>query len=144
MRELWVRIVAGITGALVLLLAAAFAWLQSPSVPVVAPAVPAAAPPAALVEAGRAVYEAQGCAMCHAIAGEGNPRFPLDGVGGRRDARELRDWVLATGAAEAQLSARAARMKQAYRALPEYDIEALVAYMQSLVGALHQVDDQGH
>lgn len=132
MRELWVRIVAGITGALVLLLALAFAWLQSPPTPVAAPAMPAAASPPALVEAGHAVYEAQGCAMCHAIAGEGNPRYPLDGVGGRRDAAELRDWILATGAAEEALPARAARMKQDYRALAGSELDALVAYLQSL------------
>jgi len=132
MRELWVRIVATLTGMLVIMLALVFAWLQSPRVPFTAPAVAPATPPPALVEAGRAVYAAQGCAMCHAIAGEGNPRYPLDGAGERRDAAGLRDWILATGAAEAELPARAAGRKQAYRALPDEQLGALVAYMQSL------------
>jgi mono/diheme cytochrome c family protein len=132
MRELWVRIVAVITGALVLLLALAFASLQSPPTPVAAPAMLAAAPPPALVEIGHSVYEAQGCSMCHAIAGEGNPRYPLDGVGGRHDMAELRDWILATGMAEETLPARAARMKQDYRALGDVELNALVAYLQSL------------
>ncbi|MCL4800308.1 MAG: c-type cytochrome [Burkholderiales bacterium] len=133
MREFWVRIVAAIAGTGVVLLALAFAWLQNPHPPAAAPAAaPPAAPAAALVEAGRAFYAAEGCAMCHAIAGEGNPRFPLDGVGARRDAAELRDWILATGTAAEALSARAVRMKQGYRALGEAELEALVAYMQSL------------
>jgi len=135
MRELWVRIVAATAGTGVVLLALAFAWLQNPHPPAAAPAAaPPAAPTAAPapVEAGRAIYAAEGCAMCHEIAGEGNPRFPLDGVGARRDAAELRDWILATGAAAEALSARAVRMKQGYRALGEAELEALVAYMQSL------------
>lgn len=135
MRELWVRIVAGITGALVLLLALAFAWLQNPRAPVAAPAVPAAAPPPALVEQGRRVYTEQGCALCHAIAGKGNPRSPLDGVGARHDAQALRDWILARGAAETALPARAVRGKHDYRALAGSELDALVAYLQSLGGA---------
>lgn len=132
MRELWVRIMAAITGTLVTLLALAFAWLQGPRGPAVPPTVVVATLPPALVEAGRAVYEAQGCALCHAIAGKGNPRYPLDGVGGRRDSAALRDWIIATGAAEEALPARAARMKRSYRNLADEELDALVAYMQSL------------
>jgi len=132
MREFWVRIVAALTGVLVTLLALTFAWVQTPRSPTEAAAVEAAALPAALVEAGRAVYEAEGCAGCHAIAGEGNPRLPLDGIGSRRDAAALRDWILATGAVEADLGTRAARVKQGYRALSNDELEALVVYMQSL------------
>ena len=137
MREWWVRILAGLTGALVLLLALAFAWRHGPREPAAAVAAAAAMPPPpqALVEAGRAVYDAQGCAMCHAIAGEGNPRLPLDGVGGRRSDQALRDWILATGTAEAQLAARAVRMKSAYRDLGDAELDALVAYMRSLGSA---------
>lgn len=132
MREFWVRIVAALTGVLVTLLALTFAWVQTPRAPTEAPAVDAAALPAALVEAGRAVYEAEGCAGCHAIAGEGNPRLPLDGVGSRRDAAALRDWILATGTAEADLPTRTARVKQKYSALSKDEQDALITYMQSL------------
>ena len=131
MRERWVRIVAALTGALVVLLAASFAWVQTPRAPAEAAATEAAKPPAALVEAGRAIYEEQGCAMCHAIGGQGNPRAPLDGVGSRHDAAALRDWILATGEAGAKLPARTARMKQDYRALAAQELDALVAYLQS-------------
>lgn len=123
MREMWAKIVAVLTGVLATLLA--FAWVQNPRAPATAPATPPA-----LVKAGHALYQAQGCPMCHAIAGEGNPRYPLDGVGGRRDAAALRDWMLATRPAAEALPARAARMKQTYRALAEDEIDALVAYLR--------------
>lgn len=137
MREIWVRTVAALTGVLVTLLALGFALMQNPrapaGIPAAAPAGPA--PPPALVETGRRVYQEQNCSMCHAIAGEGNPRFPLDGVGARRDAAELRNWILATGPAGEALSSRAVRAKSAYRDLDDAALDALVAYMQSLGSA---------
>lgn len=131
------RIVAALTGVLVTLLALGFALVQNPRVPADSPAAPPPAlePPPALVEAGRRAYEEQDCAMCHAIAGEGNPRLPLDGVGARRDAAGLRDWILGSGASADALPARAQRAKSAYRQLDGATLDALVAYMQSLGNA---------
>ncbi|MEW6692086.1 MAG: cytochrome c [Pseudomonadota bacterium] len=123
MRALLVRIMAFATATLMLLLAFTFAWLHHP------------APPGELsgaVQAGRAVYQTHGCALCHAIGGEGNPRTPLDGVGARRDAAQIRDWILATGEAEGALPAPIARVKSSFRTLGEEDLAALVAYLQSL------------
>ena len=126
MREIWVRIMAGLTGMVVILLALLFAWLQNPVGQVVAQATPLPAD----VEVGRLVYQAQQCAMCHAIAGEGNPRVPLDKAALHLDAKQLREWILATGEAEEALAARTVRMKQTYRELPEDELAALVAYLQ--------------
>lgn len=131
MREIWVRIVAATSGLAAVLLALAFAWSQNPGPPARPPAAPATAP-SGVAEAGRAVFEAQGCAMCHAVAGKGNPRSPLDGVGARHDAAVLRDWTLATGSAEAALSTRAKVVKEDYRELPLAELDALIAYLQSL------------
>ena len=89
-------------------------------------------PGVAQVERGRAVFSAEGCQTCHAIGGQGNPRYPLDGVGGRRTVEELRQWVLAAGAAQEALSAAVVRRKQRYAALPEPDLAALVAYLATL------------
>lgn len=137
MREIWVRIVAALSGVLVTLLALGFALMQNPRVPLDSPAAapPSDRPPPALVEAGRRAFEEQDCAMCHAIAGEGNPRLPLDGVGARRDAAGLRDWILGTGASADALPARVLRAKSAYRRLDGATLDALVAYMQSLGNA---------
>jgi mono/diheme cytochrome c family protein len=132
MRERWVYTVALLTGLLVTLLALAFAWMHAPPAPPGAPVISPERAAPALVETGRSLYQDQGCAMCHSIAGEGNPRSPLDGVGNRLDAAALRHWIVATGPAEEALPARVVRMKQAYRALPDAELDALVAYMQHL------------
>lgn len=134
MRERWVWIVAVASGVLVVLLAWTFAKLQNPTDAV---GLEVAAPSsskldAAVLQAGHRVYQAQGCALCHAVAGEGNPRLPLDGVADRLDAQGLRDWALATGPAATALSARAVRMKESYQELPEADLQALVVWLQTL------------
>lgn len=136
MRETWVRIVAATSGVLAILLALAFAWLQNPQ-PALSPATVVAVAQVATdgpsqVEAGRAVYLAQGCALCHAIAGTGNPRYPLDGVGDRLSTQDLRNWTLGLGAAQGALPARAVRIKEDYRLLPGDELDALVGYLASL------------
>lgn len=137
MREIWVRIVAAAGGLVVVLLALAFAWWQNPQAPLAPPTSPPVAVPSVLAAAGRAVFAAQGCAMCHAVAGKGNPRSPLDGVGARHDAAALADWTLATGNAKSALSERARVMKEAYRELPPAELDALIAYLQSLRMPMH-------
>lgn len=39
---------------------------------------------------GEQIYAAQKCALCHSIAGKGNPKGPLDGVGSKLTAEDLR------------------------------------------------------
>lgn len=134
MRERWVWIVAVASGVLVVLLAWTFAKLQNPT-DAVGLEVAAPSPSkldAAVLQAGHRVYQAQGCALCHAVAGEGNPRLPLDGVADRLDAQGLRHWVLATGPAASALSPRAIRLKTPNQELPEADIQALVLWLQTL------------
>lgn len=130
MRETWVRIVVAASGLLALLLALLFAWTQNPGPSV--PKIETAVHLSPLAQAGRAVYLAERCPLCHAIAGEGNPRYPLDGVGDRLDARAMRDWILATGPAATLLPMRASVMKEEYRSLRPDELDALVAYMQTL------------
>ncbi|MBW6496087.1 MAG: cytochrome c [Burkholderiaceae bacterium] len=130
MRETWVRIIVVVSGALAILLALLFAWSQNPDT--ATSHVAASAEPSPLVASGRVVYQEQGCASCHAIAGEGNPRFPLDGIGDRLDAAAVRDWILATGVAATQLPRRTAITKEGYRELGVDEIDALVAYLSSL------------
>lgn len=139
MRELWARRIALLTGQLVLLLAIVFAIAQNPvespdareQVPSTALLEPAALEPQH-IESGRQVYQQQTCARCHSIAGEGNPRNPLDGVGARRDLEELRDWIIGAESLEGVMPDRAFRMKQPYGGLPAGDLDALVIYMRSL------------
>ena len=145
LREKWARNIALLTGVLLLLLAVMFAVLQNPAdkpaasgnekidTAVVSAALSdSAIQKQTLIAAGRAVFEAQSCMRCHAVADEGNRRNPLDGVGARRSAEEIRQWILAPAELKEQMSVWAFQNKQAYRELPADDIDALVVYLQSL------------
>ncbi len=85
----------------------------------------------AQVEKGVTVYAAQKCSICHSVAGKGNPKGVLDGVGAKLSAEEIRQWL--TNAPEMAAKAKAAR-KPAMKAytLAKDDLDGLVAYMQSL------------
>lgn len=142
MREKWARRIALLTGLLVLLLAIVFALIQNPvetpdttqsreRVPSTLRKKAVALDPQR-IKAGQQVYKQLSCARCHAIAGQGNPRNPLDGVGARRSADELRDWIIGADALQGVLSARTFKLKQANSALPDNDLDALIIYMQSL------------
>lgn len=84
------------------------------------------------VGTGKRVYAAQHCRRCHAIAGEGNALRKLDDVGSRLDAAKLRDWIIGAPAVTDKLSPRALAAKRRYAGLPAADIDALIAYLQTL------------
>ena len=145
MREQWARNIALLTGLLVVLLAMLFAMIQNPSEPpssAVSESDGKLSSSAALAEpdsekqvliaAGRKVFEAQRCARCHSIAGEGNPRNPLDGVGKRRSAEAIRQWILASAEIKDQLPAPYFQAKQTYQNLSPEELDALITYLQSL------------
>jgi mono/diheme cytochrome c family protein len=82
---------------------------------------------------GEEVYTAQKCQMCHAIAGKGNKSNPLDGVGARLSAEDIKRWI--THPAEMTAKTKSTKkppMPAKYASLPPADLDALVAYMQSL------------
>jgi mono/diheme cytochrome c family protein len=103
----------------------------SPAATDPAPTDPAATtahpdPSAEVLVLGERVYREQRCATCHSIAGVGSPRSPLDGVGNRLTAAEIRIWIVDPQAA------RPGIRKPAYDQLPTEQVEALVAFIQSL------------
>lgn len=81
---------------------------------------------AAQVARGKRVYHEQRCRVCHAIAGEGNRRYPLDGVGSRLSADTIRLWIVAPR--EVNPNVR----KRAYDQLSADDLQALVAFLRGL------------
>ena len=83
---------------------------------------------------GRMVFDSLGCARCHSVAGAGSPRYPLDGVGARRNAAQLRAWTQGAEVLADSLPPSAWRTKQAFNALKPADLNALVAYLLSLKG----------
>jgi mono/diheme cytochrome c family protein len=80
---------------------------------------------------GEKVFVDQKCSLCHSIAGKGNAKGPLDDVGGKLKADEIRAWITdAKGMTAKTKSTRKPDMKQ--YTLPKEDVDALVAYLSSL------------
>jgi len=108
------------------------------------PAVPTATPVATVVApvaptpgeesdaAGRESFKNRGCSTCHSIAGTGNPRHPLDGVGSRWTAEQLHAWITGSGFATERLPASVAHRKQQYTSIPRDEMNALVRFLSDL------------
>ena len=85
------------------------------------------------VDAGRKVYEREKCATCHQVARRGNSRYPLDGVASRLTADQIRRWMTRPVEMEAALPRMPAiRMSTMKYKLNSEDLDALVAYLQTL------------
>ena len=84
-------------------------------------------------EKGKAVYAAQKCSVCHMVAGAGNKNNPLDGVGSKLSAADIRAWIVTPTQMTAKTkSTKKPPMPDRYSKLPAADIDSLVAYMASL------------
>ena len=142
MREKWARRIVLLTSLLILLLAVMFALIQNPTITPGAADKSVKVPSISLqglaalnperIEAGRQVYKQQACARCHSIAGKGNPRNPLDSIGVRRTADELRNWIIGEDTIQGSVPEGVFKLKKTYRGLTERDLDSLVIYMQSL------------
>lgn len=78
------------------------------------------------VATGRELFRTVGCTACHSAEGVGNDRIPLEGVGARLSADTLRAWIVDPRSMDPGVR------KPAYDDLPEDEVDALVAYMESL------------
>ena len=85
-----------------------------------------AAPNAEKVAKGQQVYAAQHCSMCHSIAGKGNPKTPLHGVGSKMSADDLKKYITNPK------SVKADSKMLAYPTLPAEDLDALIVYLKTL------------
>ena len=86
-----------------------------------------------LVAKGQQVYAAQKCQTCHKIAGKGGKQSPLDGVGTKLTADEIRQWIVnPVTMAKKVGSTKKPPMTKKYDKLPAGVIDALIAYMHSL------------
>jgi mono/diheme cytochrome c family protein len=93
----------------------------------------AAGQDAALVKKGETVYTAQKCQTCHSVAGKGGKASALDGVGAKLSAEDIKQWIThPKDAATKAKSTKKPPMPAKYASLPAADLDALVAYMQSL------------
>jgi mono/diheme cytochrome c family protein len=96
--------------------------------------VAAAVMPAAaqdLKTKGEKLFVDQKCTLCHSIAGKGNVKGPLDEVGSKDSAADIRAWITDANAMTAKTGAtRKPAMKQF--TLEKDDVDALVAYLTTL------------
>lgn len=81
---------------------------------------------------GVKVYADQKCAVCHSIAGKGNAKGPLDDVGSRLKADEIREWMTDPAAITKRTNATRKPPMRAYPDLSKQDLDDLTAYMLSL------------
>jgi mono/diheme cytochrome c family protein len=95
-------------------------------------AVSAAAQDAATIAKGAKVYTANKCMQCHSVEGKGNKKGPLDEVGSKLSADEIREWLVHPAEMTAKTKAARKPVMKAYDKLPKDDLDALVAYLQSL------------
>ena len=78
---------------------------------------------------GAAVYAAQKCATCHALDGKGMAKGPLDGVGKKLSADEIREWIVSPAEMTKKHNATRKPPMKAYASLPKEDLDALVAFL---------------
>ena len=93
----------------------------------------AAAPAVAqdLKAKGEKLFVDQKCTLCHSVAGKGNTKGPLDEVGSKDSAADIRAWISDANAMTAKTGAtRKPAMKQF--TLDKDDVDALVAYLTTL------------
>jgi mono/diheme cytochrome c family protein len=81
---------------------------------------------------GEKIYAEQKCSMCHQIAGKGNKMHPLDGIGAKLKAEEIREWIVNAPAAATMAKSTAKPPMKAYDKLAKADVDALVAYLGTL------------
>ena len=80
---------------------------------------------------GEKLFVDQKCTLCHSVAGKGNTKGPLDEVGSKDSAADIRAWIADANAMTAKTGAtRKPAMKQF--TLEKADVDALVAYVSSL------------
>jgi mono/diheme cytochrome c family protein len=84
------------------------------------------------VAKGATLFAANKCQICHAVAGKGNAKHPLDDAGTRLDAATVKLWLTDPKAAEAKTGKKASPPMKSFASLPQEDIDALVAYVLSL------------
>lgn len=81
---------------------------------------------------GAKVYAAQKCSICHSVAGVGNKKLPLDGVGAKLSVDQIREWIATPAEAAKKANSTSKPPMRAYPNLPKADLDSLVAYMKSL------------
>ncbi len=80
---------------------------------------------------GAAVFAAQKCSLCHSLDGKGNAKGPLDDVGSKLTADEIRQWIVTPAEMTAKAKATRKPVMKAFPNLPKEDLDALVAFLHA-------------
>ena len=75
---------------------------------------------------GANVFAAQKCQLCHSVGDQGNKKHPLDGIGKKLSAEDIKKWITSPKAMKADVTMKT------YTNLPPKELDALVAYVLSL------------
>jgi mono/diheme cytochrome c family protein len=86
----------------------------------------------AAVERGMKVYAESKCSMCHSIAGKGNAKGVLDNIGAKLSEGEMRQWLADPQAMRDKTHAERKPVMKSFASLSKGDVDALVAYLQTL------------
>ena len=86
----------------------------------------------AAVDRGAKLFAESKCSMCHSVAGKGNAKGILDDVGNKLSADDLRQWLVDPEAMRAKAHAERKPPMKSYGSMPKADVDALVAYLQTL------------
>ena len=108
--------------------AALLSWPLGAAGSQAAPVTPAPPASAEQIADGAKVFAAQKCSICHSIAGVGNKKLPLDGVGAKLTTDQIREWITHPVEAAKKATSTAKPLMRAYPNLPQADLDALVAY----------------
>ena len=107
-------------------------WMVMVGIALTAASATANAQDAAKIAQGEKLYAAQKCSMCHSIGDKGNKKGPLDGVGTKLSADEIRQWLIEPDKMAAKVKSTRTPVMKPYTKLSKDEIDALVAYMESL------------
>ena len=109
-----------------------YAFLWAVGLSLLVTPVPASAQTADQVSRGTKVFGEQKCSMCHAIAGKGNSKGPLNDVGARLSAAEIREWLVDPEGMRKKTNAERKPLMKSFSTLSKEDLDGLVAYLQTL------------
>lgn len=86
----------------------------------------------ALAQKGQQIFADQKCSMCHSVAGKGNAKGSLDQVASKWKADDIRQWITSAKEMAAKHEATRKPPMKDFSGLPKGDVDALVAYLQTL------------
>ena len=85
------------------------------------------------VDEGKQLFTSKQCTMCHQVAGKGNKANPLDGVGSKLTAADMKKWLTKPEEMEAKLDHKPPlKMSSKKLNLKNEEVDALIAYLQTL------------